>query len=128
MLAKNFSNLTSNSYKVLCFIQHRFLIDKNVYNPMLNELDWNNKIKLFPNLNSLMTAKTEKIKFKSIVIYKFDNKKISGIEYDKDNNVFTTNHIDNKAIIKYKKINFDSNRINEYYRNLYDLEKYFERN
>lgn len=79
MLAKNFSNLTSNSYKVLCFIQHRFLIDKNVYNPMLNELDWNNKIILFPNLNSLMTAKTEKIKFKSIVIYKFDNKKISGI-------------------------------------------------
>lgn len=126
MLAKNFSNLASNSYKAICFVQHRQLLKKNIYNPMSNKLDWNNKIILFPNLNSLMTLQSQKLKFKSIVIYKFDNNKIYDIQYDKENNVFITNYIDSKAIIKYKEIYFDVNRINEYYKDLDYLEKYFE--
>jgi hypothetical protein len=73
-------------------------------------------------------AKTENIHLKSIVIYKFDNDKISDVQYDKENNIFITNCIDRKAIIKYKEIYFDVNRISEYYRNLYNLEKYFETN
>lgn len=126
MITKNFSNLASNSYKAICFVQHRQLLKKNIYNPMSNKLDWNNKIILFPNLNSLMTLQTQK--FKSIVIYKFDNNKIYDIQYDKENNVFTTNYIDSKAIIKYKEIYFDMNRIGEYYRDLNNLEKYFKSN
>lgn len=126
MSAKNFSNSVSNSYKALCFVQHRQLIEKNIYFPLPKEI--NNKIITFPNLHSLIMAKTENIHFKSMVIYKFDNDKISDIQYDKENNIFTINHIDRKAIIKYKEIYFDENRIGEYYRNLDNLEKYFETN
>ena len=89
---------------------------------------YNNKIITFPNLRSLRMAKTENIHFKSMVIYKFDNDKISVIQYDKENKTFIANHIDKKAIIKYKEIYFDENRIGEYYRNYDNQEKYFETN
>lgn len=125
MLTKNFINLASSSYKTLCFVQHRQLLEKNIYEPLPKELD---KITMYPNLNSLRTSKTEIPQFKSVVIYKFDNDKISNIQFDKENNVFTSNYIDSKAIIKYKEIYFDVNRIGEYYRDLDNLEKYFETN
>lgn len=125
MLTKNFSNLASNSYKALCFVQHKQFLEKNIYKPLPKEF---NKITMFPNLNSLMTAKTENLQFKSVVIYKFNNNKIPDILYDEKNNVFITNYIDNKAIIKYKEIHFDPNRIGEYYRHLNNLEKYFKTN
>jgi hypothetical protein len=83
---------------------------------------------LFPNLNLLRTSRTEKLQFKSVVIYKFDNDKISDIHYDKENGIFLTNYIDSKAIIKYKEIYFEVNRMSEYYEDLDNLEKYFETN
>lgn len=128
MSAKNFIQIPKYSYKALCFVKHRILLEKNVYIPLQKELNWNNKIVIYPNLHLLKTSKTENIQFKSIVIYKFDNDKIYDIEYDEINNVFTTNCIDGNAIIKYKEIYFDSNRMNEYYKNLNDLEKFFETN
>ena len=118
--------MTTNSYKALCFVQHRQLLKKSVYKLLPNE--FNNKIIMFPNLHSLRIAQTDNLHFKSIVVYKFNNDKISDIQFDKENNVFISNYIDNKSIINYKEIYFDVNRISEYYRDLDNLEKYFETN
>lgn len=118
--------LAKNSYKALCFVQHKQLLDKNIYR--LLPIQLNNKIIMFPNLHSLRMCKIENLHCKSMVIYKFDNDEICDIQYDKKNNIFTTNYIDCKAIIKYKEIYFDVNRIGEYYRDLDNLEKYFEIN
>lgn len=126
MSAINFSKMAKNSYKALCFVQHIQLQKKNIYRLLPTQL--NNKIIMFPNLHSLRMNQIDHLHLKSMVIYKFDNGKISNIQFDKENNIFTADYIDGKAIIKYKEIYFDVNKVSEYYRDLENLEKYFETN
>jgi hypothetical protein len=128
MLSRYSNKLANNSYKIMSFNQHKILLEKNVYKPLQKELTWDNKIVIFPNLKFINTFKIQDLLFQSFVMYKFDNNKINGIQYDKENNVFLANNIDSNAIVEYKKIYFDANRINDYYKDLENLEKYFEIN
>jgi lipopolysaccharide export LptBFGC system permease protein LptF len=128
MLSRYSNKLANYSYKIMSFNQHKILLEKNVYKPFQKELTWDNKIVMFTNIKIINKLTTEDFKFQSFVMYKFDNKKINGIQYDKENNVFLANYIDSNATIEYKKIYFDVNRINEYYKDLENLEKYFEIN
>lgn len=125
MSFRRLNNIYNYSYKISCFNSHELFIKKKFYVPLPKELG--NKIITYPSLTQLNLSELNLWKHKSFVIYKFDNVKICGIKYDENNNIFTTNYIGSDAILDYKKIYFDINRMNEYFKNLEDLNKYFER-
>ncbi len=118
--------LNKYSYKALSFCQHNKFVSNNVIQSPLYKT-FEGQISLFSNIQQLKTHLISNHNNQSCVLYKFDNNKIPNLNYHAKNNLFLTEKIPLDSVIVHKLLYFDSNRINEYFNDLDNLDKYLEK-
>jgi hypothetical protein len=115
-MSKKLNKLCKYSYGILNFNQHNIFITNNTLTSPIYQ-PYQEKIKLFSNIEQLKTHIIKNHLHKSCVLYKFDND---------INPLFSTQMILYENVISYKKIHFDVNRINEYFDDIENLNKHFD--
>ena len=111
------------SYKVMDFVQHgKFNKNKLYSNPINQCID--GKTYLIPSSEQLKKYIMSKYPNQSIVLYKIDHNKIKNVNYCDHNQLFLINELSHDEIISQKILFFDVNRINEYFNDLENLEKF----
>lgn len=117
------NNLNKYSYKVLNFIEHNKFIKDNIYKRPITHCI-NGKTYLFSNVDQLKKYVTSNYLNQSCVLYKFDNDKINNLNFCDKKQLFLTNEILYDYVILEKKIFFDVNRIDEYFYDIQNINKY----